>query len=129
MHCMRDRPLSRVLAALLVLVQLGLGPFAHATPLATGGAECAGGTSTQGPTHDHPTGHHAARSDVADGPGGDETHSCRTHLACACPCAHTPALGATRVVLQGSGPVAAVTGPLAGPAFDAPLFDFLRPPD
>ena len=128
MYSMRDNPLSHVLAALLVLVQLVVGPFAHASPLAVGGADCAGVASTQGSTHDHPIGH-GALSVVEDASGGDGSHSCRTHLACACPCAHTPALGVTRVVLQGCGSVAAVTGPLAGPAFDAPLFDFLRPPD
>lgn len=128
MYSMRDSPLSHVLAALLVLVQLGLGPFAHTTPLAAGAADCAGVVSTQDSMHDHPVGHDAL-SVLEDGSGGDGSHSCRTHLACACPCAHTPALGVTRVVLQGCGSVAAVTGPLAGPAFDAPLFDFLRPPD
>ena len=87
MRFMRNRPISRVVASLLVLAQLMLGPFAHATTFAAGEGDCA------------------------------------------CPCAHTPALGATRVVLPGSASVAAVAGPLAGPAFDAPLYDFLRPPN
>jgi hypothetical protein len=124
-----DRPTSSLLATLLILIQLLVGPFAHATPAADD--DC-------GPTGQATHQAEGAMSDCGDCPGDPapsssdsaaSDHHCRTHAACSCPCAHTPALGAIRLVIASPTPPEAVVSVLAAPTFDSPLFDFLRPPN
>ena len=123
-----DRPISSLLATLLILVQLLVGPFAHALPAAD---DCGptGQASHQAP---------GAMSDCGDCPDGESPsppgsagseHHCRTHAACTFQCAQTPALGAIRLLIASPTPPEAVLTVLATPAFDSPLFDFLRPPN
>jgi hypothetical protein len=124
-----DRPISSLLATLLILVQLLVGPFAHALPTVDQDCGPAGQASHQTPgamcdcgdCPDH-------ESPSSPGSAGGE-HHCRTHAACTSQCAHTPALGAIRLLIASPTPPEAVATVFAVPAFDSPLFDFLRPPN
>lgn len=126
---MNGRLKSSLFASLLVLFQLLVSPWAHAAPTANDDCD-----STDQATHMAGGG----IADCGDCPGeqaptapdsstGD--HHCRTHVACSCPCAHTPALGAIRLIIASPTPPESVASVLTGPAFDSPLFDFLRPPN
>ena len=126
---MIGRSPSSLLASLLVFVQLLPGPLLHAAPQAgedrgavgqTSHADAAGLTGCG----DCPDGERAPSPGL---PGGD--HHCRTHVRCACPCAHTPALDSFRPVIARPTPPEGVSRLLAIPEFDPPLFDFLRPPN
>ena len=126
---MIGRQTSSLLASLLVLTQLLVSPFAHASPTADDDCGATGQTThatTSGMTDcgDCPDGQAPAPSDSSN-----SDHHCRTHAACTCPCAHTPALGAIRLVVASPTPPEGVVSDLAAPAFDSPLFDFLRPPN
>jgi len=128
-HRMIGRPISSLLATLLIVVQLLVGPFAHAAPTADSDCGPTGQTthtSTSGMTDcgDCPDGQAPAPSESS---GGD--HHCRTHAACSCPCAHTPALGAIRLFVASPTPPEGAVCDLTAPTFDSPLFDFLRPPN
>ena len=127
MRRMIGRPISSLLATLLVVVQLLVGPFAHASPTADDECGLTGQT-----THTSTSG----MMDCGDCPDGqapsdssNSDHHCRTHAACTCPCAHTPALGAIRLVIVSPTPPEGAVSDLAAPTFDSPLFDFLRPPN
>jgi hypothetical protein len=126
---MIGRPTSSLLATLLIVIQLVVGPFAHAAPNA--GSDCGPTgqtthTTTSGMTDcgDCPDGQVPAPSDSSD----SDRH-CRTHAACTCPCVHTPALGAIRLFVASPTPPEGAVSDLASPTFDSPLFDFLRPPN
>jgi hypothetical protein len=126
---MIGRSPSSLLASLLVFVQLLPGPWLRAAPLADEDRGPIGQTShtaAVGPTDcgDCPDVEHAPSPGI---PGGD--HHCRTHAACACPCAHTPALDSFRPVIASPTPPEGISLVLAIPEFDLPLFDFLRPPN
>ncbi len=124
---MSSRKTSSLFASLLVLTQLLVSPFAHASP--TVDDDCAPtGQST------HATA--GGMTDCGNCPDGQaltgsshNDHHCRTHAACTSPCAHTPALGAMRLFVAGPTPPESAVSDLATPAFDSPLFDFLRPPN
>jgi hypothetical protein len=126
---MIGRPTSSLLATLLILVQLLVGPFAHAAPNADSDCGPTGQTThttTSGMTDfgDCPDGQVPAPSDSSD-----SDHHCRTHAACTCSCAHTPALGTVRLIIASPTPPEGAVSDLASPTFDSPLFDFLRPPN
>jgi hypothetical protein len=128
-HRMIGRPASSLFASLLVLFQLLVSPLAHAAPAADSDCAPTGQTTHKATSGmmdcgDCPDGHAPAPSDAS---GGD--HHCRTHAACTCPCAHTPALGAIRLFVASPTPPNSAVGNLAAPTFDSPLFDFLRPPN
>jgi hypothetical protein len=115
---MIGRSPSSLLASLLVFAQLLTGPLAHAAPLADEDCGSIGQTS-----------HAAASVQTGCGDCPDGNDHCRTHTACTCPCAHTPALGSFRPVIVSPTPPEDVSRVLLIPAFDPPLFDFLRPPN
>jgi hypothetical protein len=126
---MIGRPASSLFASLLVLFQLLGSPLAHATPTADNDCGPAGQT-----THTTTTG----MMDCGDCPDGqvpapsgssNSDDHCRTHATCTCTCAHTPALGAIRLIIARPTPPESAVSDLAAPAFDSPLFDFLRPPN
>lgn len=126
---MISRPTSSLFASLLVLIQLLVSPFAHASPTANDDCSPTGQTthtSTSGTMGcgDCQDGQAPAPSDSSD-----NDHHCRTHVACTCTCAHTPALGAIRLIIASPAPPEGAVSDLAAPAFDSPLFDFLRPPN
>jgi hypothetical protein len=124
---MISRQTSSLFASLLVLTQLLVSPLAHASP--TADDDCgATGRST------HATA--SGMTDCGDCPDGQAPsdssngdHHCRTHVACTCPCAHTPALGAIRLFVASPTPPEGAVSDLAASTFDSPLFDFLRPPN
>ena len=126
---MIGRPTPSLFASLLLLFQLLVSPLSHATPTANDGCDstdqathvAGGGMTDCGdcPDEQVPT--------APDSSTGD--HHCRTHVACSCPCAHTPALGSIRLIIASPTPPESVASILTAPAFDAPLFDFLRPPN
>lgn len=126
---MIGRPKSSLFVSLLVLLQLLVSPLSHAVPAANHDCDStdqathmAGGGATDCgdcPDRQVPTAPGSATGD----------HHCRTHVACFCPCAHTPALGAMRLIIATPTPPESVASVLAVPDFDAPLFDFLRPPN
>ena len=126
---MIGRSKSSLFVSLLVLVQLFVSPLSHAAPAAN--EECgstdqaphvAGGVVTN--CGDCPDEQVPAAPDSSTG----DRH-CRTHVACSCPCAHTPALGSIRLIVASPTPPESVTSVLTTPIFDSPLFDFLRPPN
>jgi len=130
-HRMISRQTSSLLASLLVLTQLLVSPFAHASPTADDDCGPTGQTT-------HTTTTTSGTMDCGDCPDGQAPapsdssstdHHCRTHAACLCPCAHTPALGAIRLFVPSPTPPESVVSDLAAPAFVSPLFDFLRPPN
>jgi hypothetical protein len=126
---MIGRPKSSLFVSLLVLFQLLVSPLSHAAPAANDDCDSvdqathmAGGGATD--CGDCPDGQ------VPAAPGSSTSdHHCRTHVACSCPCAHTPALGSMRLIVASPTPPESVASVLATPVFDAPLFDFLRPPN
>ena len=123
------RPASSLFAVLLVLFQLLLSPLSHG--VAAAHEDCApagqathvsgGGTSDCGNCPDEQV------PSVPASASGE--HSCHSHVACNCPCSHTPALSVARVFFTGPTPPDAVVTVLPAPAFDPPIFDFLRPPN
>jgi len=126
---MLGRPTSSLLATLLIVVQLLVGPFAHAVPTADDGCGPAGQT-----THTTTSG----MMDCGDCPDGqapappdssNSGHHCRNHAACTCSCTHTPALGAIGLFVASPTPPQGAVSDLAAPTFDSPLFVFLRPPN
>ena len=126
---MIGRRASSLLGSLLVLAQLLTGPFAHAAPPTEEDCGPTGQTShatTGGMTdcRDCPDGQGASTSESLSG-----DHHCRTHAACTCPCAHTPAMGSIRLFIASPTPPEGVVSVLAASTFDSPLFDFLRPPN
>lgn len=126
---MVSRPTSALFASLLVLAQLLVSPYAHPSPATDddcGPADQATHATTGGMTDcgSCPDGQGQAPSDSSRG-----DHHCRTHVACTCPCAHTPALGAIQLIVASPTPPESAVIDLAAPALDSPLFDFLRPPN
>jgi len=126
---MISRPTSSLFASLLVLTQLLVSPFAYASPtvdVACGPTGQSAHATTSGMTDccNCPDGQAPAPSDSSHG-----DHHCRTHAACTFPCAHTPALSAIGLFVARPTPSAGAVSDLAAPAFDSPLFDFLRPPN
>lgn len=125
------RPTSSLLASILLIAQLVASPFAHGAPGMSSDSDCEG---TETASHAS-TDAIAECTDclnehsIAPHESGTDDHHCRTHFACSCPCAHTPALHAFRVVTLRPTPPAAVDGVLAAGTFDPPLFDLLRPPN
>ena len=126
---MIGRPKSSLFASLLLIVQLLVSPLSHATPAANDDCD-----ATDQATHMAGGG----MIDCGDCPDDrrcrplrllDCDHHCRTHVACSCPCAHTPALGSIRLIIASPTPPESVASVLTAPAFDSPLFDFLRPPN
>ncbi len=126
---MISRQTSSLFASLLVLTQLLVSPLAHASPTADDGCGATGQTT-------HATAR--AMTDCGGCPDGqapapsdssNSDHHCRTQVACTWPSAHTPAIGAIRLVVASPTPPEDVVGELTVPAFDSPLFDFLRPPN
>jgi hypothetical protein len=126
---MLGRSPSSLLASLLVFAQLLTSAVSHAAPLAADDCGPIGQTShtvvgVLTDCGDCPDEQSAPNTGL---PGGD--HHCRTHAACACPCAHTPALDTFRPAIASPTPPEGVSRVLVVPAFDPPLFDFLRPPN
>ena len=126
---MIGRPTSSLFASLLVFFQLLVSPLAHAAPAANRDCGPTGQTThttTSGMMDcgDCPDRQGPAQSDSSNG-----DHDCRTHAACTCPCAHTPALGAIRPFVASPTPPEGAVSDLAASTFDSPLFDFLRPPN
>lgn len=126
---MISRQTSSLFASLLVLTQLLVSPLAHASPAADDDCRATGQTThatSRAMTNcgGCPDGQAPVPSDSSN-----SDHHCRTHVACTWPSAHTPALGAIRLVVASPTPTEDVVGELTVPAFDSPLFDFLRPPN
>jgi hypothetical protein len=126
---MIGRQTSSLFASLLIMTQLLVGPFAHASPttnddcVPTGQSTRAamGGTTNCGNCPD-------AQGSAPTGSSHDD-HHCRIHATCTSTCAHTPALGAIRLFVASPTPPERAVSDLAAPAFDSPLYDFLRPPN
>lgn len=130
-HRMIRRPASLFLVSALVMIQLLVGAFAQAAPLALSDAGCVGDWPAQPAAYtllqsdDHsqlPAGAH-------HGSNGTSQHHAGTHVVCRCGCAHTPAMGVSRLVTLNPSPPADAASDLAVPTFDPPHFDFLRPPN
>jgi hypothetical protein len=125
------RPASLILVSVLVMIQLLVGAFAQAAPLEFSEAGCVGDWPAQ-PAPDtgfHSADHSQVPAGIHDDSNGTGQQHAGTHVVCRCGCAHTPAMGADRLVILTPTPPAEVIGALAASAFDAPLFDFLRPPN
>jgi hypothetical protein len=126
---MTRRPASSLFASILLIGQLLMAPFAHAEAMPAGDAGCAGMAQDHAPSAtDEGAGDCAQMSDDADGHCQHSSHHCRTHAACSCPCAHTPALATVRPLILEPAPGTEVAGALAAPAVDPPPCRLLRPP-
>jgi len=123
---MTRRSLSPYFASLLLVLQLLLAPFTHAEANASGDAGCAG--TAQDDAMSMGAGDCAHMTANKDGGCQQDGHSCHSHAACSCPCAHTPALGTVRFLVLEPTPPQAEEWVLVTPAFDSPLFRLLRPP-
>jgi len=126
---MISRHTSSLFASLLVLTQLFVSPLAHASLTADDDCGATGQTTYATATAmtdcgGCPNGQAPASSDSSN-----SGHHCRIHATCTSPCAHTPALGAIRLVVASPTPPEDVVGELTVPSFDSPLFNFLRPPN
>jgi hypothetical protein len=130
-HRMGRRPASLLLVSVLVVIQLLVGAFAQPAPLAMGDAGCVGdwpahpAADTRMQSGDHsqlPAGGHRESN-------GAGQHHAGTHVVCRCGCAHTPAMGVSRLVMPNSSPPVDAVSAIAVPTFDPPLFEFLRPPN
>jgi hypothetical protein len=126
---MFSRQTSSLFASLLVLTQLLVSPFAHAAPAVDIDCDTTGQSThaaASGITNcsDCPVGQAPTASDSSS-----SDHHCRTHAACTCTCVHTPALGAIRLFVASPTTSDGAVSDLVTPAFDSPLFDFLRPPN
>jgi len=130
-RAMIGRPASPFLASILLLAQLVAGPFTHAEPIMSAGGHCDPVAAASHSTTDAMAGCADCPDERSSAPTGSHSdgHHCRTHAACSCPCAHTPALAATRMVTLKPSAPDAVYGVLTAGTFDPPLFDFLRPPN
>lgn len=128
---MIGRPASPFLASILLLAQLVAGPFTHAEPVMPIGGDCDPVAAAPHATSDAMRGCADCPEERSSAPTGSRSdgHHCRAHAACSCPCAHTPALAATRMVNLTPSAPDAVDGVLTAGTFDPPLFDFLRPPN
>jgi hypothetical protein len=128
---MIGRPASRLFASILLIAQLVSGPYTHAAVMAAPQGDC---DPVAAAAHTD-TDVMARRADCPDEQppastaSHTEQHHCRTHAACSCPCAQTPALGVVRLVIFRPVRPAAIEGVLAAGTFDPPVFDFFRPPN
>jgi hypothetical protein len=126
---MTRRPASSLFASILLIAQLLMAPFTHAEAFPSGDDGCAAMAQSHAPAATgSPAGACAQMSTDADGHCQHHGHHCRTHAACSCPCAHTPALASVRPLILDPTPPDEVVSTLATPAFDPPLFKLLRPP-
>jgi hypothetical protein len=123
---MTRRSLSPCFATLLLVLQLLMAPFTHAEADPSGKADCAG--MTQDGAMGMDAGDCAHMTANTDGGCRQDGHSCHSHAACSCPCAHTPALGTVRFLVLEPTPPQAEELVLVTPAFDSPVFKLLRPP-
>ena len=123
---MTRRSSSPYFASLLLVLQLLMAPFAHAEANPSGDADCAG--MRQDGATSMVAGDCAHMTADTNGCCQQDGHHCRSHAACSCPCAHTPALETVRVLLLEPTPPVAAEFVLVTPAFDTPLFRLLRPP-
>jgi hypothetical protein len=116
-------------SALLVIVQLTTGPIAHALSESLGCIGCTHATAGHSPTVDDGCADCPETSD--GGPTGSGHHhgkgSCHCH--CSQTGTHTPAMTPTNVVTVLPAGPESPGGEPTGPAFAAPLFDLLRPPN
>ncbi len=130
-HRMGRRPASLLLVSVLVLIQLLVGAFAQGAPLAMGDAGCVGDWPAH-PTTDtgtHSGSHLQLPAGAHHGSNGAGQHHAGTHVVCRCGCAHTPAMGVSRLVMLNASPPVDAVCAIAVPTFDPPLFEFLRPPN
>lgn len=123
---MTRRSSSPYFASLLLVLQLLLAPFTHAEMNVSDDVDRAG--MTQESAMRMGAGDCAHVTVDTDGGCQQDGRRCRSHAACSCPCAHTPALETVRVHLLEPAPPVAVEFVLVTPAFDTPLFKLLRPP-
>ena len=123
---MTRRSSSPYVASLLVVLQLLLAPFTHAEAMPSDDVDCTG--MTQGGAMSMGAGDCAHMTVDTDGDCQQDGQRCHSHVACSCPCAHTPALETARILLLEPVPPVAVEVVLVTPALGTPLFKLLRPP-
>jgi hypothetical protein len=110
--------------ALLIIVQMVVGPVAHPMPAGLAMDECEAAAHAGDDCADRPS---DTRHD-ADDPG--HNHPLQpSGCSCACPCGHTPALAMPVMPVSRPALPEALASEPKGPAFAPPLFDFLRPPN
>jgi hypothetical protein len=120
-----NRRIVAVLSVLLIIVQMMALPFTQASGAGLPGTDC----SHAGTVHSwHPE--HCADEVTGGGSPSSQHHPAAHH----CRCVHAvPSLGLVAVSQMTASPLfvetAAVVGRLPGPAYPAPLFDLLRPPN
>jgi hypothetical protein len=126
---MISRQTSSLLASLLLLTQLFVSPFAHASPTADDDCGATGQSTHATASGMTDCGNCPDGQDPTPSGSSNNDHHCRTHDACTWPSAQTPALGAIRLFIASPTPSEGAVSDLVTPAFDSPLFDFLRPPN
>lgn len=123
------RKVSAWLAGLAIIVQMVVGPVAHPMPEGLGPDGC--DHATEAVTRWAGDNHEDAPAGANHCPDGSQHgHAGRlAHAGCVCPCAHTPALAMAGMLAEAPALPTEVLTDLKGPAYAAPLFDFLRPPN
>ena len=121
-----NRRLVGRIAALLVICQMVMGPFAYAFV----GGPVAGGCAHAGTVH--PWHADDGCGEPRNAGGGASTHH-HPHATHQCHCVHAvslvPIVGSPYCVVSVATTADAITGRLRGPAYSAPLFELLRPPN
>ena len=114
------------IAAFLIICQMVMGPFAYA--LVGGPAE--GGCAHAGTIHPWHADEGCDGERNAGGGGSTHHHAQVSHH---CHCVHAvslvPIVGNVYFIVPVATAADAVTGRLRGPAYPAPLFELLRPPN
>lgn len=122
-----NRRVVAYLSALLIIFQMVAAPLAQAV---AGGASAAG-CDHAGTIHPwHPDDGCAGGNDASHPTGSAHHHDRPGHQ---CHCVHsvsqTPAAGSLQLIAALPTESEAISGTLSGPAYSAPHFDFLRPPN
>jgi hypothetical protein len=116
-------------SGLLIVVQMVTGPVAHSMPDFTDAGACQHAAAHGTPAMDGDCGDCPPAPDQSPAGSQHDRAGTHDHGKCPCPCGHTPALGTTTLAAPKPAPPAEVANEPKGPAFSAPLFDFLRPPN
>lgn len=116
-------------SALLIIVQMVVGPVAHPMPAAAAMDDCDSTVPAGAPSTGDDCGNCPSAPHHEPGDSGHDQPAQLSDCNCACPCGHTPALAMPVLPMTRPPLPEALASEPKGPAFSPPLFDFLRPPN
>ncbi len=124
-----NRKAAASCSALLIIVQMVVGPVAHPMSNSTATDDCARATDAGMAHSDGDCVDCPAAPDHAPAGAQHEQPAKHSDCGCACPCGHTPALAMPSLAVMRPALPEALAGEPKGPTFTPPLYDFLRPPN